>query len=53
MAAGPRMVRRMGAIVDEAERAGTDEARLAAYDQLAHIVRWLQVPLDDGPAPSG
>ena len=53
MAAGPRMVRRIGAIEDEAERAGTDEARLAAYDQLAHIVRWLQVPLDDGSAPSG
>ncbi len=40
------MTRRLGAICDEAERAGTDDARLEAYRQLQGLVSWLQVPLD-------
>jgi hypothetical protein len=43
---GPRMARRLGAICDTAEAAGTDEARLAAYEQLRGLVAWLQLPLD-------
>ncbi len=43
---GPTMTRRLGAICDEAERAGTDGARLEAYRQLQGLVSWLQVPLD-------
>jgi hypothetical protein len=43
---GPRMVRRLAAICAEADRTGTDEARLAAYDQLRGLVAWLQLPLD-------
>lgn len=44
---GPRVVRQMDAVVREAEAAGTDEARLRAYQGLRAIVSWLQVPLDD------
>lgn len=43
---GPTMVRRLAAICDEAERAGTDDARLAAYEKLRGLVSWLQFPLD-------
>ncbi len=51
---GPRVVRQMDDIVREAEAAGTDEARLKAYDALKAIVSWLQVPLDDpGWRPGG
>lgn len=44
---GPRVVRQMNALVQEAEGTGTDEARLKAYAALKAIVSWLQVPLDD------
>lgn len=44
---GPRVVRQMDAIVQDAERAGTDAARLHAYRSLKAIVSWLLVPLDD------
>jgi hypothetical protein len=43
---GPTMTRRLTAICDEAEAVDTDEARLAAYDQLRQILSWLRVPLD-------
>jgi hypothetical protein len=43
---GPRMVRRLAALGDEAERAGTDDARLAAYEQLRGLIAWLQFPLE-------
>ena len=43
---GPRMVRRLASVCDEAEEAGTDEARLAAYEQLRGLISWLQLPLD-------
>ena len=45
---GPRVVRQMDEIVQTAEGAGTDEARLGAYRALAAIVSWLQVPLGGG-----
>jgi hypothetical protein len=49
---GPRMARRLAAVVDEAEAAGTDAARLDAYTQLREMVRWLTFPLEH-PEQSG
>jgi hypothetical protein len=43
---GPRMVRRLAAVCDEADAAGTDAARLAAYERLRGLIAWLQLPLD-------
>lgn len=53
MHTGPRLARRMKAIVDEAEAAGDDAARLAAYRSLADIVSWLVIPLDDAGGGDG
>jgi hypothetical protein len=47
---GPTMVRRLDAVCQEAEAAGTDEARLAAYEQLRAMVAWLRLPLDQPDA---
>ncbi|HEX2698973.1 MAG TPA: DUF6027 family protein [Acidimicrobiales bacterium] len=47
LAAGPSVVNRMWHACDEAERAGTDEARLAAYGTLRAMVAWLHLPLED------
>ncbi len=44
---GPTMTRRLAAVCDEAEAAGTDEARLAAYARLRDMVLWLRHPLDE------
>lgn len=44
---GPSTVRRMQAAIADAEAAGTDEARLAAYEQLAAMVGWLHHGLDE------
>jgi hypothetical protein len=44
---GPAMVERLREPVRRAEEAGTDEARLAAYRELAGILSWLAAPLDD------
>ncbi len=43
---GPRMVRRLAAVCDAADEDGTDDARLAAYEQLRGLIAWLQLPLD-------
>ena len=43
---GPRMVRRLASICEDAEAADTDEARLVAYQQLRGLIAWLQFPLD-------
>jgi len=43
---GPRMVRRLAAICDDAERADTDVSRLAAYARLRGLIAWLELPLD-------
>jgi hypothetical protein len=45
LALGPFVVRQMDEIVQRAEGAGTDTARLDAYRALAAIVSWLNVPL--------
>lgn len=46
---GPEWVRRLAAPVARAEEAGTDEARLVAYEELRGLVGWLAAGLDDGP----
>src|SRR5579859_1713594 len=43
---GPTMVRRLSAVCDDAGAAGTDAARLAAYEQLCAMIAWLRIPLD-------
>lgn len=43
---GPRMTRRLREPFEVAEEAGTDEARLAAYQQVKQMIDWLNVPLD-------
>jgi hypothetical protein len=47
---GPSMVHRLGAVVDGAEETDTDDARLAAYDQLRQMLSWLRLPLDEDGA---
>lgn len=44
---GPRMARRLREPMLVAEEADTDEARLAAYEQVRQMVEWLNVPLDE------
>lgn len=44
---GPVMVRRLWEPIAEAERAGSDEGRLAAYHQVRQMISWLKLPLDD------
>ena len=44
---GPSMIRRLAEVCDGAEVTGTDEARLAAYDQLRQMIEWLRLPLID------
>jgi hypothetical protein len=44
---GPAMVARLREPVLRAEAEGTDEARLAAYRELAGMLSWLAAPLDD------
>jgi len=47
---GPSMVHRLWSVVEHAERAGTDTARLEAYDQLHQMLAWLRLPLvEEGP----
>jgi hypothetical protein len=47
LALGPLVVRQMADVVHGAEVAGTDAARLDAFDTLAAMVSWLNVPLAD------
>ena len=42
---GPRMVRRLQEPFATAEATDTDEARLAAYEQVRQMVAWLNFPL--------
>jgi uncharacterized protein DUF6027 len=48
---GPSMVHRLWAPIGAAEEAGTDAARLAAYDQVRQMVAWLRQPLLDAGQP--
>ena len=49
---GPTMIHRLWQPLEEAEEAGTDEARRLAYDQLRQMLSWLRLPLVD-PDASG
>ena len=42
---GPTMTRRLHAVCEAAEHAGTDEERLTAYHQLRQMLSWLHYPL--------
>lgn len=42
---GPTMTEQLWTVVAEAERAGTDDARLTAYHRLAGMIGWLRAPL--------
>jgi hypothetical protein len=44
---GPSMVERLWDVCARADEAGTDEARLEAYDQLRQMLSWLRLPLVD------
>lgn len=52
---GPSTLERMLEVVDQAEEAGTDEARLEAYDVLRQMVAWLGAGQRDpeGTYPAG
>jgi hypothetical protein len=50
---GPEWVRRLGEPVARAEASGTDEARLAAYEELRGLLGWLAAGLDEGPFRRG
>ena len=43
---GPTMTRRLNDVCDRAESDGTDQARLAAYEQLRQMLDWLRHPLE-------
>ncbi|WP_188188813.1 DUF6027 family protein [Nonomuraea sp. SYSU D8015] len=44
---GPVMVPRLWEPIEAAEKADSDEQRLAAYHQLRQMISWLKLPLDD------
>ena len=48
LAMGPIVLRQMEGHIEKAEAAGTDEARLAAYEALKQMVRWLRVGAVEG-----
>jgi hypothetical protein len=43
---GPTLSRRLNTVCTDAETVGSDEARLAAYEQLRQMISWLNYPLD-------
>ena len=43
---GPSTVTRMWQACEEAEAAGTDEARLAAFAQVHQMLSWSRIPLE-------
>ena len=42
MELGPRVVRQMAQVIEEAEGLGEDSGRLVAYEKLSGIVSWLE-----------
>ena len=42
LATGPIVLRQMEALIEKADAAGTDEARLEAYEALRQMVSWLK-----------
>ena len=47
MEIGPRIIGQMDEIVQKAEEAATDAARLEAYRSLTGGISWLNIPLTD------
>jgi hypothetical protein len=47
---GPSMIHRLWEPVEQAEQAGTDAARLEAYDKLRQTLSWLRLPLTEPDA---
>ncbi len=47
MEIGPRIIGQMDEIVQKAEEAATDAARLEAYRSLTGVISWLNIPLTD------
>ena len=47
MEIGPRVISQMDEIVQKAEEAATDAARLEAYQSLTGVISWLNIPLTD------
>jgi hypothetical protein len=43
---GPSAIKQLASFVDTAEAAGTDDARLAAYQSLRQFISWLRLPVD-------
>jgi len=43
---GPTMSRRLLAVCTEAATDGSEQARLAAFEQLRQMISWLNYPLD-------
>jgi Family of unknown function (DUF6027) len=43
---GPTLSRRLNAVCTEAEADGSDEAKLAAFEQLRQMISWLNYPLE-------
>jgi hypothetical protein len=43
----PSMVHRLWGPIEAAEAEGTDQARLAAYEQMRQMLSWLRLPLTD------
>ena len=43
---GPTAIEQLSSFIDTAEAAGTDEARLAAYESLRQFISWLRLPID-------
>ncbi len=52
MTLGPTAVERLWDTVVAAQSAGNDEAKIAAFDDLAAQLSWLRVPLDAGTNPT-
>ena len=44
---GPSTVDRLTEVVREARSNGSEAARLAAFEQLAQMIEWVRLPLDD------
>jgi Family of unknown function (DUF6027) len=44
---GPSAIKQLASFIDTAQAAGTDEAKLAAYDALRQFISWLRLPIDE------
>lgn len=47
---GPSMVHRLWEPIERAEAVGSDSAKVAAYEQLRHMISWLRLPITDPDA---